>query len=225
MTDLGNLVYTDDNKVSPLMLESRMPKWRQDALLIIYNGSGGIKGVLPPVRSNQFINALNYVQTELVYDLNIQDEGADYVLFTLEPAVQIDGNGNGFRFVGDKLTRKSFSQLIDPNSYSIYKDAKMISINDVLFSVTGKLMKVYGNTNVKKVFMDYLPVDPTKVNIYDVSTKTYRPFNEETDDYPVSPDVWSIMKALAMAELTPPNLRPADYTNDASTPLEKQTNA
>lgn len=222
MTVFGNMVFTDDNKISPRMLEAEFPKWKQDALLIIYNGSGGIRGVLPPIRANKFINSENYVKTQVTYNLNIQQDGAEYVLFEIEPAIQIGGSMNGFVFVGDDLTGKAFTQLTNPNSYSINKDAGLIGVNDVCFNVTGGLMKVYGNTQVKQVSLDYIPTDVMNVNVYDTATKSYRLFNPETDEYPISKDVWNIMKSLAIAEFTPANYRPADYTNDATNTIEKR---
>lgn len=225
MTVFGNMVYTDDNKISPRMLEAEFPKWKQQALLIIYNGSGGIKGVIPPTKSNKFINAKNYVQTKLEFNLNIQEDGAEYVLFDIEPAVQMTSGMNGLSFVGDKLTGKPFSQLTSPNSYGINKDAGLIGVNDVAVYVSGSLLKAYGNTQIKEIYLDYIPLDVTNVKVYNSVTKTYSLFNPETDEYPISEDVWDIMKALAIAEFTPANYRPADYTNDATSTIEKQSNA
>jgi hypothetical protein len=225
MTVLGNMVFTDDNKISPQMLEANFPKWKQDALLIIYNGSGGIKGVLPPIKANRFINSANYVKTRLLYDANIQDEGAEYVIFEVKDAVQIERQMNGFVFVGDKLTGKSFSQLLNPNSYSINKQAGLIDVNTVCFNVTGSQLKVFGNTQVREVFLDYIPTDVTEVTVYDTTTKTWRLFDPEFDPYPISEDVWGIMKSLAISEFTPANYRPADYLNDSIPLLEKQANA
>lgn len=225
LTVFGNMVFTDDNKIAPRTIEANFPKWKQQALLIIYNGSGGIKGVLPPSRGNRFINALNYVESQLDYNANIQDEGASYVNFLVEPSVQITATNNGFVFVGDKLTGTPYTQLKSPNDYGVYKDADLISINDVCFNVAGIAMKIYGNTQVRTVHLTYIPVDVMNVVILNYATNTYALFNPETDDYPISPDVWDIMKALAIAELSPANYRPADYTNDATQPIEKQTHA
>lgn len=225
MTVFGNMVFTDDNKISPRTLEGEFAKWKQDALLIIYNGSGGIKGVLPPIKANRFINADNYVKGKLTYDPNIQDVGASYVCFEIPSAVQIAADMNGYVFVGDMLTGKAFTQLKNPNSYDINKTAGLISINDVCFDVTGNLMKIYGNTQVREVFLDYIPTDVMQVEVYNPLTKTSALFDPEFDDYPISKDVWGIMKALAIAELAPANYRPADYTADSTSTIEKQSNA
>lgn len=225
MTMFGNMVYTDDNKISPRALEASFPKWKQAALLIIYNGSGGIKGVLPPIKANRFINSANYVKSKLTYNPKIQDEGAEYVVFEIKDAVQIEGAMNGFTFVGDKLTGKPFVQLKSPNSYFVNKEAGLIDINSVCFNVSGGLMKIFGNTQVREVFLDYIPTDVTEVDVYDTATKTYRLFDPEFDGYPISEDVWDIMKALAIAELNPSNYRPADYTNNSTPIIEKQANA
>lgn len=218
MTVFGNMVYNDDNKISERMLEQMFPKWKQEAFFIAFNGNKYTAG-------NTFIHPSNYVKTEITLDQNIQEDGADFKLFLVEPAVSLNSNLNGFRFVGDRISSTSFYQFTDPNSYNWTKEAGLIGINEVAFIVTGGQMKVYGNTQLKKLFMDYIPVDVMNVEIWDIDTKSTRPFNPETDFYPISEDIWKLMKQIAIAELTPANMRPADMTNDNTNPLEKQSNA
>jgi len=224
MTMFGNMVFTDDNKISPRYLESEFPKWKQDALFKTYWGYAGDKMGLPRIAANTFINSENYVKTKLDYEQAIQEPNADYVLFRVEPAVNIGNTVNGFSFVGDKLTGTPFTQLESPNDYGVYRDAKLIGKNDVCFYVSGGLMQVFGNTQVKEVYLNYIPTDVMNVKVYNTTSKSYVLFDPETDDYPISEDVWNLMKRIAVAELTPPNMRPADYTNDGKGALEKQAN-
>lgn len=218
MEDFGSMVYTEDNKISPARLEAEFPKWKQQAIQMVYNGTRTSK-------SNKFINGFNFVKTRSVYSIGNQIIGASFVRFKIEPAIQIDNYYNGFTFVGDELTSKPFMQFASPNSYWIDKESNLITVNDVCFFSSGYDLDIYGNIQVRQVFFNYIPYDVMNVEIYDETTKSYRLFNPETDKYPISGDVWAIMKQLAMAELTPPNLRPADMTLDRSTPLEKQANS
>lgn len=218
MTVFGNMVYNDDNKISERMLEQMFPKWKQEAFFVVFNGN-------KYTAANSFIHSSNYVKTEISYDKDIQEVGAEYVLFLVEPAVGLNSSLNGFRFVGDRITSTSFYQFPDPNSYNWTREAGLISVNEVAFVVTGNQMRVYGNTQLKKLFMDYIPVDVMNVDVWDIETKETRPFNPESDPYPISEDIWRVMKQIAISELTPANLRPADMTNDNTNPLEKQTNA
>lgn len=220
----GNMVFNDDNKISPRLLEEEFPKWKQEALFKTYWGYKGDRFV-PPIAANTFVNSSNFVKSKLTYKQSIQEAGADYVLFEVEPSVNLGDSFNGFSFVGDKLTGKPFTQLKSPNDYGVYKEAGLIGINDVCFYVSGGLMQVFGNTQVRSVFLNYIPRDVMNVDVYDAATKAYRLFDPEIDEYPISEDVWAVMKMLAIAELTPANLRPADYTDDNKGTIEKQINS
>lgn len=223
MTVLGNLVYSQDNKVSPRFIESMFPEWKQQAIFIAYHGHRGDRFVRPRM-ANKFINAQNFVKTRTAYDINIQEEGADYVNFIIEPAVNISSLYNGFAFAGDKLSSLPFTQLTNPNSYYTHKTAGLIDNNKVYFYISSNNIQAYGNTQIREISFNYIPIDVMNVEVWNTTTNTYALFDPEVDDYPVSPDVWSIMTELALNELTPPNMRPADYTNNGTPPLEKQAN-
>lgn len=223
-TIFGNMVFTESNKIAPTTLEKEFPKWKQRAMYISYYGTKQLP-YLPAMAGNRFINPQNYVKTKWTYDKSIQPQGANYVLFSVEPAVSLGDDKNGFVFVGDDLSGTPFIQLKSPNDYGVYKTAGLIDQSDVCFNVSGNEMKIWGNTQVKTVYADYIPSDVTNVDVYRTALKTYVRFDPEVDEYPISDDVWFIMKAMAVWELTPPNLRPADYRNDGTPLIEKQTNA
>lgn len=207
---LSGLVSTDEDKIANRAIEGEFPKWKQKATLIAWNGTKPIAELPSGVAGNKFLNADNYLPSTLTYDASIQDTGAPYVIFEVEPAINLDSITNGFLFCGDKLTGQTFIPLMTPNDYWVNSQAKNIQPDEVYYCVTGKRMQVWPNT-IREIYLNYLPVDPMNVPT----------FNPETDNYPVGEDVWAIMKALAVYELTPPSLRPADLTKDSAPTSER----
>lgn len=190
---------TDDSKFAPKAIEALLPKWKQMAHLIVYNGSKTSK-------SNRFIGPENYMQTTLTFDATIQVTGAEYLLFAGEPPIQIDNYSNGCRFVGDKLTGQNFTQLLNPSDYGVYKDAGLISINEVYYWIGGGYYTTYGNLQLRSIDLDFIPADPMNVST----------FNPVTMEYPISKDVFDVVMKLAVAELMPEALKPADLLNNAA---------
>lgn len=207
---LSGLVSTDDSKISNRAIEGEFPKWKQKATLIAWNGTRPIPELPSGIAGNKFLNADNYLKTDLAYDASIQDTDAPYVKFTVEPGINLDSITNGFLFCGDKLTGQTFIPLRTPNDYWVNLQAGNISSDEVYFCVTGKEMQVWPNS-VRSIHLNYLPVDPMNIAT----------FNPETDNYPVGEDVWAILKSIAVYELTPPSLRPADLTKDSAPTTER----
>jgi hypothetical protein len=207
---LSGLVSTDDDKISNRAIEGEFPKWKQKATLIAWNGTRPIAELPSGVAGHKILKPDNYLPTDLSFDASIQDADAPYVIFEVEPAINLDSITSGFMFCGDKLTGQSFIQLRDPKDYWTYSLAGNITSEDVYFFASGKRMQVWPNT-IRDIHLNYLPVDP--MNVSD--------FNPETDNYPVGEDVWAIMKAIAVYELTPPSLRPADLTKDSAPTSER----
>lgn len=202
---IDGLVRTDDSKVSERALEAKIPQWKQDALLIIFNGAKGTRDTRAS-RSNVSINPLNYYQVTWTYNASIQVAGASFRLFEIEPPVQLNDTHNGCIFVGDQLTGTEFTQLRYPSTQSVAKNAGLIDVDEVFYNITGTKMKVWGNIQVNTVFMDYIPVD-----VMNIST-----FNPVTMEYPASQDVLSLIFKLAFSELVPQSVRPADMINDSA---------
>lgn len=196
---VDGLVRTDDSKISERALEAKIPQWKQQALLIVYNGSKTSK-------ANVFLGAQNYYPVTYNYDPSIQISGADFTLFDIEPPVQLADDMNGCVFVGDRDTGTNFTQLKYPSTYNVGRDAGLISVDEVYYSITGTRAKIWGNTQVKTLFMDYIPVD-----VMNIST-----FNPETDEYPASQDVLDLIFKLAFAELAGQNAKPADVLNNSA---------
>jgi hypothetical protein len=98
-----------------------------------------------------------------------------------------------------------------PGDYYVASQAGNIEPNKVYISITGNKWKVWGNTQLQSIDLDYLAMDPLNIATFD----------KEVDDYPVGEDVWAVMKALAVAELFPESLKPADTINDSAQSQER----
>jgi len=196
---IDGTVRTDDSKMSERAIEALVPKWKQMAHLIIYNGSKNSK-------ANKFIGAENYMRDTLTYDASVQVAGAEFVRFQGEAAVQLNDYHNGCRFIGDSKTGQNFILLRSPSDYGVYKDAGLISLNEVYYCNTGPYWDTYGNLQLKSIDRDFIPADPLGV----------ASFNPDTMEYPVSKDVLDLILKLAVSELAPEAAKPADLLNNES---------
>lgn len=213
----GGIVSQDSKFVENWRaIEAKVPIWSQRAYDIIWNGTPRVNGVLDAMGGNKFLSGSNYIPTSLTYNANIQVAGADFIVFQLESEpVRLDPISNGFIFVGDQKSGRGFTQLKYPSTYYTDKDADLISPNEVYYNVTGTLMNVWGNTQLRTVYLDYIAANPLLIST----------FNQVTDEYPASADVLNVVFALSRAELYPESVRAADYRQDATPIIEKQANA
>jgi hypothetical protein len=209
---LSGLVSTDDSKIANLAIQAEFPKWRQQALFYVWNGTRATPAFPSGIAGNKFLNAKNYYPATLTYDADIQITGAEFILFSIEPPMNLAPDANGCMFCGDRKTGQTFTPLKTPNSYNVVQGSGSFQPNMVYYNITGNLMKVWGNTQLRTVDLDYLPVDPLNISTFD----------QEIDDYPISEDVWAILKALAVYELTSASLRPADITKDSAPTTERR---
>lgn len=219
ISDTFGLVRTDDSKISERRLKAEFPGIRQEAMFIVWNGCRPTPMFPQGIAGNHFLHASNYQPGNLRYKANIQDAGAKYVLFEMEPPVSLSEITNGIGFCGDKLTGQTFTPLKSPNSYFTMASAGMISIDKVYFETTGKYLKAWGNTDIRQVDLNYLAGDPLNVSTWDGTQLVL--FDPETEIYPVGPDVWNIMYKLAIARLRPEAATPADMTNDGAQSQER----
>jgi len=210
ISDVFGLVRTDDSKVAELRLEAEMPKWRQEALFLIWNGSRPT-GLFPTgLASNHFLHPDNYQAETVTLDPTIQVAGADFLLWDCEPAIALSETANGNQFLGDRLTGQTFYPLKSPGSYWTMKQCELISIDKIYYNHT-ELMKTWGNLELKSFDRDFLATDPMNVTGFD----------PEINNYPMGPDVWAIIYKMALAQLKPESLTPADTQNDAAPSIER----
>ena len=206
-------IVTDDSKFSERAILDLFPRWLQKVWDIRYNGN-------KTQGANKFIGSANYISVHINYNAAIQVAGADFVLFEIEPPIQLNSNVNGVSFLGDELSGKPFQQFLSLQTYNTAKEAKLIDINDVYFeNHKGNILKVWGNIQLKSIYANYIPANVMNCTIYDYVTKTNRLFNPATDDYPMSEDILGTFIDIAAAELFPEAQTPADFVND-STPVQ-----
>lgn len=198
-------VVTDDDKFDNKAIEAKIPAWRQQAFLDVYNGTKYRAG-------NTFIDSSNYWQVSLTLDPSIQVDGADFKIFEIEPPVKLSPLYNGFIFFGDEKTGQNFTQIRTPAAFDTMKRANQIDANEVYYIPTGKKVKTWGNTQLTAAYADYIP--------YDVMNCSN--FNPVTDDYPISGDVLKVMYDIAQIEIKQQAMTPSDTLNDSTNPLNKQ---
>lgn len=198
-------VVTDDDKFDNKAIEAKIPQWRQQAFLDVYNGSRYRAG-------NTFIDSLNYWQISIDIDASIQIPNADFKIFEIEPPVKLNSMYNGFVFFGDEKTGQNFLQIRTPAAFDTMNKAGQIDQNEVYYIPTGKKVKVWGNIQLESAYADYIP--------YDVMNCSN--FNPVTDDYPISGDVLQVMFQIAQTEIKPQAQTPSDTKNDSASPINKQ---
>lgn len=204
LSSIGGGVRTDDSKFAEQRIEDKIHVWRQTAIITIYNGARDMAG-------NKFLGPLNYQQFTVSYNGTIQDAGASYVLFEVPAPIQLNRYVNGYLFLGNKLQGLNFTQVKSPDYFSNAKQAGLIDPNKVYYYRTGPTyIKVWGNTNLRSLFVDGIIANPMLVS----------DFNPETTDYPASQDVLDLIFKLAAVELGPQSQRPADPVNDMRETIE-----
>lgn len=204
---LGGAVDSNDSKFSRTAIEAEIPKWRERALSIVYNGN-------KEIAANKFLDPMLFQSETLTYDASLQIQGAVFTVFQGTQPVGLNFTTNGAVFVGDQLTGTAFTQLKGPGYYSIANDAGLISIDKVYFELVEDKTLVYGNTQVKTLYKKFIAYDPVQVSGFD----------EENDYYPVSQNVLDQLIRLAYFDLLPEANRPADRTNDGGETLERRVN-
>lgn len=205
-------VKTNEDKFAERAIEALFPKWLQKSWDVRYNGNR-TQG------ANTFIGAQNYVSCHLTFSSSLQVANADFALFEIEPPISLNGTVNGISFLGDELTGKPFTQFKSLQTYNTAKDAGLISINEVYFENSGNngnILKVWGSTQLKQFFLNYIPANVYNCIIYDYKTKTNRQFNPAIDDYPISQDILGTFLDIAAGELFPEVQMTADYKADSA---------
>lgn len=204
LSSISGGIRTDDSKFAEMRVEAKVHVWRQRALTLLYNGSDKMAG-------NKFIGSLNYQQFDVNYDSTIQDRSVDYIIFAVPEAVQLNRFNNGFIFLGNKKAGVNFTQLKSPDYYSNAKASELISPTKVYWYRSGELyIKVWGNTNLKTLYVDGVIGNPLLVPGFD----------PEAHDYPASQEVLDLIFNFAYAELNPQYNTVIDPINDQKATID-----
>lgn len=198
-------INSDDSKFNRRALEAQVPQWRCSAILISYNGSRD-------KAANKLLHPDLFQQETLLYNSQIQVAGADYIIFPGAMPLSLNARVNGCVFVGEKLHGIPFIQLKGPNYFNMVNDAGLIEKDKVYYELSAGIFKVWNNKELKKLFKNFIAADPMEVAGYD----------PETMPYPISPDIFDIMLKLAMQDLMPEQMRPADKINDGAETLDRR---
>lgn len=193
----GAGIDTTDSRFAELRIEDLLPQWRQSAMSILYNGNR-------QQAKNHQINAENYQPIDIVINRAIQPKTTSYKIFECPNVISLNDEANGFINVCDMDSGRAFIQLRNASDYSNKQDARLIDINEVYFYKGGRYLYVRGNTGVTTLHLDIIASNPVLVPGFD----------PETDNYPMSEDVFSIVKTLAYAELNPQERSLPDFIQD-----------
>lgn len=161
-------------------VEALIPTLRQEAILIKYNGSQNIAASkkIDPACIQSFL--IPIVSAE-------QDAEVDYLVFNSPRFVNIAKGVSGDIYVGAKRLTQAFKKVYTRTEIDILKTRGYLNDGKhILYMNADDKMNVYGNKMLKEVWVEGILVDPIEASN----------FNVETDPYPMSEDLFTIVMDL-----------------------------
>jgi len=161
-------------------VEALIPTLRQEAILIKYNGSQNIAASkkIDPACIQSFL--IPIVSTE-------QDAEVDYLVFNSPRFVNIAKGVSGDIYVGAKRLTQAFKKVYTRTEIDTLKTRGYLNDGKhILYMNADDKMNVYGNKMLKEVWVEGILVDPIEASN----------FNVETDPYPMSEDLFTIVMDL-----------------------------
>jgi len=161
-------------------VEALIPTLRQEAILIKYNGSQNIAASkkINPACIQSFLISL--VSAE-------QDAEVDYLVFNSPRFVNIAKGVSGDIYVGAKRLTQAFKKVYTRTEIDTLKTRGYLNDSKhILYMNADDKMNVYGNKMLKEVWVEGILVDPIEASN----------FNVETDPYPMSEDLFTIVMDL-----------------------------
>jgi len=167
-------------------VEAMIPSLRQDAIIYKYNGS-------KTRAASKKIDAAWLQKFEIDIVPSQQNPILDYLVFTSPLFVNVSPTVGGDVYVGDKATGTRFTRAQSRDEISTLKDRGLLSVGlgNVVYTQAGTEFEVFGNPFLKKIYVEGIVANPL-----DVST-----FNPETQAYPISDELFSIMQDLWVSKI------------------------
>lgn len=166
-------------------VEALIPMLRQDAIILKYNGS-------------QQYGASKKVDAGCVQTLNInivtadQNADLDYLVFDCPRFVNISPKVGGDVYVGAKNLTQGFKKVSTRQEVDMLKQRGYLNNGKVImYQPIDNKLYVYGNKMLKSLSVQGIFEDPL-----DIST-----FNPETDIYPMSEEIFSVVMDLFKAKV------------------------
>lgn len=190
-------------------IESMIPKWRQRAILIVYNGS------------REFA-ANRYISPEWLQNFTLTIPAAQrldtntniYITVSCPPLLRLNTSQDGLIFFGDEEGMVNFRRIKSTSYAADLVRRGDLNQNVIGYVKTGSDIYVFGNKQLETVDLNVVLADP----LDDPD------FNIDTDDYPVSEDVIELMERLATTELMPELGASEDLIKDGSDTKDRRPN-
>lgn len=190
-------------------IESMVPKWRQRAILIVYNGSrefAGNKYISPEWLQNFSITVP--ASQRLATNTNI------YITVECPPLIRLNTTQDGLIFFGDAEGMVNFRRIKSTAYAADLSRRGDLNQNAIGYVKTAKDIYIFGNKQLETVDLNVVLADPLDAP----------DFNIDTDSYPVSEDVIEVMERVATAELMPELSVPEDLVKDGVDTKDRRPN-
>lgn len=161
-------------------VEALIPTLRQEAILIKYNGSANIAASkkIDPACLQSFLIAI---------DSAAQDSELDYLVFNSPRFVNISKGVSGDIYVGAKRLTQAFKKVYTRTEIDTLKTRGYLNDGkNILYVTADDKINVYGNKMLKEIWVEGILTDPLEATN----------FNPETDPYPMSEDIFTIVMDL-----------------------------
>ena len=161
-------------------VEALIPTLRQEAMLIKYNGSQNIAAAkkIDPACLQSFLIAI---------DSAAQDSELDYLVFNSPRFVNISKGVSGDIYVGAKRLTQAFKKVYTRTEIDTLKTRGYLNDGkNILYVTADDKINVYGNKMLKEIWVEGILTDPLEATN----------FNVETDPYPMSEDIFTIVMDL-----------------------------
>lgn len=197
----------DETEIDFEYVESKVPKWRQSAISILYNGSR-------EQAANSYIPPDWYQTVTISIPNNQSNNSKSYITATVPSVIRINSNTDGFVFVGDDDDTVNFIRISSPSYASDLMSRGDLTEEVIGFIVLGTDIRFYGNKQLENFTIQAILSNPLDDPNFDI----------DNDQYPVSEDVISVMERIAMQELLQEQNIPEDLINDGVDTKDRRVN-
>lgn len=197
----------DETEIDFAYVESKVPKWRQAAISILYNGSR-------EQAANSFISPDWYQTVTISIPSGQSNNSKSYITATVPSVIRINNNTDGLVFVGDNDDTVNFIRISSPSYASDLMSRGDLSEDVIGFIVLGSDIRFYGNKQLETFTIQAILSNPLDDTNFDI----------DNDPYPVSEDVISVMERIAMQELLQEQNIPEDLINDGVDTKDRRIN-
>lgn len=158
-------------------VEAMIPTLRQEAILIKYNGSQNVAASkkIDPACLQSFLIAI---------DSSVQDPELDYLIFSSPRFVNVSKGVSGDIYVGAKRLTQAFKKCYTRTEIDTLKTRGYLNDGKhILYVTADDKINVYGNKMLKEIWVEGILTDPLEATN----------FNPETEPYPMSEDIFTIV--------------------------------